>query len=132
MPYPLVHQRQTLNQLLASMDGFVKSEGVIVLAATNFPESLDSALTRPGRFDVSVTVPLPDVKGREQILELYLSKVSVDDSELAALPVAACVDAPHLLYPAVCVEQLSTPRPSPARRPACPGRTWRRSSTPRC
>ena len=64
--------RKTLNQLLTEMDGFEDNSGVVVVAATNLPETLDSALTRPGRFDRTVAVPLPDVAGREAILRLYL------------------------------------------------------------
>ncbi|XP_072020019.1 ATP-dependent zinc metalloprotease YME1L1-like [Amphiura filiformis] len=71
------YARQTINQLLAEMDGFKQSEGIIVLGATNFPRTLDGALTRPGRFDISVNVPVPDVKGRIEILDLYLAKVTV-------------------------------------------------------
>lgn len=70
-------ERQTLNQLLSCMDGFSKNEGVIVIAATNAPEILDPALTRPGRFDSMVDVSLPDVKGRREILEYYLEKTVV-------------------------------------------------------
>ncbi len=80
-------ERQTLNQLLSSMDGFTKSENVIVIAATNAPDILDPALTRPGRFDSTVDVPLPDVRGRKDIIDLYLSKVVVSkdiDAELLA------------------------------------------------
>lgn len=60
------------------MDGFEQNSGVIVIAATNFPESLDHALTRPGRFDKRVVVPLPDVRGREAILELYGARTKLD------------------------------------------------------
>jgi ATP-dependent metalloprotease len=69
------YANQTINQLLAEMDGFQKNEGVIVLAATNRPQFLDKALTRPGRFDVQVAVDAPDYKGRIEILDLYLSKI---------------------------------------------------------
>ena len=70
-------REQTLNQLLTEMDGFDAAKGVILLAATNRPESLDPALTRPGRFDRRVPVELPDLKGRESILRLHAQKVKV-------------------------------------------------------
>ncbi|XP_077101279.1 ATP-dependent zinc metalloprotease YME1L1 isoform X1 [Siphateles boraxobius] len=81
------YSRQTINQLLAEMDGFKSNEGVIVIGATNFAEALDNALVRPGRFDMQVTVPIPDVKGRTEILQWYLKKIKVDsavDAEIIA------------------------------------------------
>lgn len=74
------YSRQTINQLLAEMDGFKPNEGVIIIGATNFPEALDNALIRPGRFDMQVTVPRPDVKGRTEILKWYLKKIKVDSA----------------------------------------------------
>ena len=80
-------REQTLNQLLTEMDGFEGNNGVIILAATNRPESLDPALTRPGRFDRQVVVPLPDIRGREQILAVHMKKIpagpDVDSAILA-------------------------------------------------
>ena len=72
-------REQTLNQLLTEMDGFESNNGVIILAATNRPESLDPALTRPGRFDRRVPVELPDLKGREEILKVHARKVKIAD-----------------------------------------------------
>ena len=72
-------REQTLNQLLTEMDGFEGNTGVIILAATNRPESLDPALTRPGRFDRRVPVELPDLKGRDEILKVHAKKIRLSD-----------------------------------------------------
>lgn len=82
-------REQTLNQLLTEMDGFEENTGVIILAATNRPESLDAALTRPGRFDRRVPVELPDLDGREEILKVHAEKVktagAIDYSQIARM-----------------------------------------------
>ncbi|KAK5087634.1 i-AAA protease yme1 [Exophiala xenobiotica] len=80
------YAKQTLNQLLTELDGFSPSTGVILIAATNYPEALDKALTRPGRFDRRVTVPLPDVRGRIEILKHHMKNV----------PITGDVDATNL------------------------------------
>ncbi|PKO84265.1 MAG: cell division protein FtsH [Betaproteobacteria bacterium HGW-Betaproteobacteria-11] len=83
-------REQTLNQLLVEMDGFEGASGVIVIAATNRPDVLDSALLRPGRFDRQVTVPLPDMRGREQILKVHMRKVPLAPDIDAAVLARGC------------------------------------------
>ena len=83
-------REQTLNQLLVEMDGFEVTAGVIVIAATNRPDVLDPALLRPGRFDRQVTVPLPDVRGREQILLVHMRKVPIAPDVNAAVIARGC------------------------------------------
>ncbi|XVF12632.1 hypothetical protein REPUB_Repub08aG0135600 [Reevesia pubescens] len=80
------HTKKTLHQLLVEMDGFEQNEGIILMAATNLPDILDPALTRPGRFDRHIVVPNPDVRGRQEILELYLQdKPMSDDVDVKAI-----------------------------------------------
>lgn len=80
------HTKKTLHQLLVEMDGFEQNEGIILMAATNLPDILDPALTRPGRFDRHIVVPNPDVRGRQDILELYLQdKPLADDVDVKAI-----------------------------------------------
>lgn len=75
-PKDQAYAKQTLNQLLVELDGFEQAQGIIVIGATNFPESLDKALTRPGRFDKMVTVGLPDIRGRAAILRQHMKKIT--------------------------------------------------------
>ncbi len=78
--------KMTLNQLLVEMDGFEQNQGIIVIGATNYADILDDALMRPGRFDKHIVVPLPDIRGRQQILELYTKKVPIaTDVDVATL-----------------------------------------------
>ncbi|KAK7351018.1 hypothetical protein VNO77_10141 [Canavalia gladiata] len=80
------HTKKTLHQLLVEMDGFEQNEGIIVMAATNLPDILDPALTRPGRFDRHIAVPNPDLRGRQEILELYLQdKPLADDVDIKSI-----------------------------------------------
>ena len=78
-------REQTLNQLLVEMDGFEGHEGTIVIAATNRPDVLDPALLRPGRFDRQVVVPLPDIRGREQMLKVHMRKVPISDDVVPSI-----------------------------------------------
>ncbi|KAI6802191.1 ATP-dependent metallopeptidase Hfl [Hortaea werneckii] len=84
------YAKQTLNQLLTELDGFDQNSGVIVIGATNFPQSLDKALTRPGRFDRNVTVPLPDVRGRISILKHHLRNIRTDATVDPAIIARGC------------------------------------------
>lgn len=79
------YANQTINQLLSEMDGFNQNEGVIVLGATNRRDDLDQALLRPGRFDVEVMVPTPDLTGRQDIITLYLKKIRHKDVDVPLL-----------------------------------------------
>ena len=95
-------REQTLNQLLTEMDGFDGSKGVVILAATNRPDSLDPALLRPGRFDRRIPVELPDLKGREEILKVHARKIKIADSvrfdEIAkAAAGASCADLANVV-----------------------------------
>lgn len=78
-PKDQAYAKQTLNQLLVELDGFSQTSGIIIIGATNFPESLDKALTRPGRFDKIVNVDLPDVRGRAAILKHHMEKITMAD-----------------------------------------------------
>lgn len=73
------HANDTINQLLTEMDGFKESENIIVIGATNMESAIDPAIKRPGRFDKIINVPLPDIKGREDIFKLYLGKIQFKD-----------------------------------------------------
>ena len=84
------YAKQTLNQLLTELDGFDQNSGVIIIGATNFPQSLDKALTRPGRFDRNVVVPLPDVRGRIAILKHHMKNIRVDTSVDPAIVARGC------------------------------------------
>jgi ATP-dependent metalloprotease len=81
--------RGTINQFLAEMDGFDQHDNIVVIGATNHEDSLDPAAVRPGRFDKKIHVPLPDVKGREEIFDLYLKKIvkseKVESKKLATM-----------------------------------------------
>lgn len=79
-PKDQAYAKQTLNQLLVELDGFSQTSGIIIIGATNFPEALDKALTRPGRFDKVVNVDLPDVRGRADILKHHMKKITLADN----------------------------------------------------
>ena len=119
-------REQTLNQLLVEMDGFDTTEGVIIIAATNRPDVLDPALLRPGRFDRQVTIPLPDVKGREEILRVHVRKIKLaagtdlskvargtpgfSGAELANLVNEAALLAARRGLPAVTIDEMEEAR----------------------
>ena len=135
-------REQTLNQLLAEMDGFDSSKGVVLLAATNRPESLDPALLRPGRFDRRVPVELPDLQGRIAILKVHGKRVHIDGdvdwSAIARATAGASRSWPTSSTRAPCGPSAWGGRPSPrpiwrrAWRPSSPGPSGRtRSSPPR-
>ena len=119
-------REQTLNQLLTEMDGFEGNTGVIILAATNRPESLDPALTRPGRFDRRVPVELPDLKGREDILKVHAKKIKVaedvDWNKIARMASGASGAELANIVNEAALRAVGTAGGSPQRP------TWRRAS----
>jgi cell division protease FtsH len=119
-------REQTLNQMLVEMDGFEPSVGVIVVAATNRPDVLDPALLRPGRFDRQVVVPLPDIRGREQILKVHMRKVPVAPDIDASILARGCPGFPVPTWPTWSTRRRCSPRAATSA-----WWTWRTSSGPR-
>lgn len=119
-------REQTLNQLLVEMDGFEGNEGVIIIAATNRPDVLDPALLRPGRFDRQVVVPLPDIRGREKILNVHTKKVPSKRTSRRASSRAALPGSPGPTWPTWSMRPLCMPPARTRKRSRC-----RTSSTPR-
>jgi cell division protease FtsH len=120
-------REQTLNQLLVEMDGFEATQGVIVIAATNRPDVLDPALLRPGRFDRQVVVPLPDIRGREQILLVHMRKVPL--GRRTSRPTSS--RAARRAFPAPTSPIWSTRRRCSPRAATSAWSTWTTSSAPR-
>jgi cell division protease FtsH len=119
-------REQTLNQLLVEMDGFEGNAGVIVIAATNRPDVLDPALMRPGRFDRQVVVPLPDIRGREQILLVHMRKVPMAADVKAEVIARGTPGSPAPTSPTSSTKR----RSSPPRRTSASS-TWTTSRWPR-
>jgi cell division protease FtsH len=119
-------REQTLNQMLVEMDGFEGSAGVIVVAATNRPDVLDPALLRPGRFDRQVVVPLPDIRGREQILKVHMRKVPVAPDIDASILARGCPGFPVPTSPTWLTRLPCSPRAATSA-----WSTWKTSSAPR-
>ena len=97
-------REQTLNQLLTEMDGFDGRKGVVILAATNRPESLDKALLRPGRFDRRIQMELPDLEGRKAILEVHLKKIKHDNINMDLVARATAGSSGAELANMLCVQ----------------------------
>ena len=113
-------REQTLNQMLVEMDGFESGQGVIVIAATNRPDVLDPALLRPGRFDRQVVVPLPDIRGREQILKVHMRKVPLSPNVDATVLARGTRASPAPTWPTWSTRPRCSPPAAMAARSTCP------------
>ena len=130
-------REQTLNQMLVEMDGFESGQGVIVIAATNRPDVLDPALLRPGRFDRQVVVPLPDIRGREQILKVHMRKVPLSPNVDATVLARGTRASPAPTWPTWSTKPPCSPPAAMAARSICPTSkrprtrsSWARNAAP--
>ena len=130
-------REQTLNQMLVEMDGFESGQGVIVIAATNRPDVLDPALLRPGRFDRQVVVPLPDIRGREQILKVHMRKVPLSPNVDATVLARGTPGFPAPTWPTWSTRPRCSPPAAMAARSTCPTSkrprtrsSWARNAAP--